>query len=212
MEQCFKCGISEDKAILFDVISPSGIKQICRKCSVIENLPMIRKIAENEAETKRPERQRISTDSFVKFPRKDDIALRSLVETNFRKDMTEDFDLKKSLVENFNWIIMRARRSKKLTLTQLAAAIKEPEIALKTLEEGRVPLKSRELITKIENYLFINIKNRQTPEAKTPSTLNLGSPFNLKISDLKEMKSPDETNASGNESHSISDDSDWKSI
>ena len=48
MNNCFKCGISDEKSMLYDAISDEGIIKVCRKCSFEENLPLIKKINEQE--------------------------------------------------------------------------------------------------------------------------------------------------------------------
>ena len=39
--ECAKCGISSDRALLFDAIAGKGIVKICKKCSFDEHLPII---------------------------------------------------------------------------------------------------------------------------------------------------------------------------
>jgi len=193
MSSCFKCGVDESRAILFDAISPKGIVKICRKCSVIEGLPIIRKnteedeekkkVAENFARNQTMERGRLGRP----LPRSDDLALRNLVDSNFKKNLKEDLELKKTMVDNFHWALLRARRGKKMTQEQLAVALREPIIAIQTLERGFVPEKSRELIIKLENYFFIKL--RKTDEIKIDKKLiDFRTPGNLKISDVKEIR------------------------
>ena len=187
MAECFKCGVSDERAILYDAISGKGIVQICRHCSIIENLPIIRKVVEEPVE-KRPQERiqgRTGTRSYITRPRSDDMALRNLVESNFKNDLKEDLDLKSALIDNFHWALMRARRAKKLTQEQLAKAIKEPYIAVQTLEMGFVPENSRDLISKLEIYLFVKLKKHNSSAGKK-ADFNLGYIGDTKISDLKE--------------------------
>lgn len=198
MAECFKCGISEEKALLFDAISHSGIVKICRKCSIIENLPIIRK-PKTEEEPLKSVSERITRisgtmgrgGSYIRQPRKDDMDLRELIEKNFRQNLKEDSEMKKNMIENFHWAMMRARRAKHMTQEQLAQTIKEPVIAIQNLEQGFVPEKSRELIGKIENCLFVRLKKPNTEIEKRETSFSQIS--NLKVSDLKEMKNEEES-------------------
>src|SRR3989344_2331860 len=159
--ECFKCKVSEERALLFDAISQNGIVKICRRCSIVEDVPLIRVKTEQEIEEQKKAertRQEIGKLAYVKHMGGDDLALRNLVEANFKKKLNEDLDLKNLLIDNFHWAIMRARRAKHLTQAQLAQSVREPEITINTLERGIVPEKSREIISKIENRLFIKLR------------------------------------------------------
>ena len=43
MNECFKCGISGEKALLFETITFEGIQKVCRKCSFDIDTPIIKK-------------------------------------------------------------------------------------------------------------------------------------------------------------------------
>ena len=190
MAECFKCGVSEERAILYDAISGKGIVKICRHCSIVENLPIIRRVTEESIEKKNaPERVpgRSGMRRYIRNPSGDDMALRNLVENNFRQNMKEDSELKTTLIDNFHWALMRARRAKKLTQEQLAQAIKVPHIAIQTLEMGVVPEKSRDLISKLEIYLFVKLRKTNSSAGKKVD-FNLGYIGNSKVSDLKESQ------------------------
>lgn len=71
--------------------------------------------------------------------------------------------LRESMVDNFHWIIMRARRSKKLSQEQLAREISETETAIKMAEQGLLPEDNFRLAQKLENFLGIKIRKDSTP-------------------------------------------------
>src|SRR3989338_11263861 len=189
--ECFKCGIQDDRALLFDAISSSGIVKICRRCSIVEDVPIIRVKTEQEIdEQKKVEKTRQDAQklAYVKHMRGDDLALRRLVDSNFKK-LNEDLELKSTLIDNFHWTIMRARRGKHLTQTQLAYAIREPEIMINILERGIVPEKSREVITKLENHLFVRLRKGNSRNDAKSHIISLDGAANLRVADLKdEMK------------------------
>ncbi len=200
MASCFKCGVDESKAVLLDGISSSGVVKVCRRCLITEDISIIRKSAAQQAEEKSvAERMaQISghtgrSGSFLKPVRREDVVLKNVIEANFKKNMKEDVDLKNSLVVNFHWVILRARRSKHMTLDQLAVTLREPKIALEALERGFVPEKSRDLITKIENYLFIRLRKPEAPMSRKPEKIDFNSIGNIRVSDFKEMEPIDES-------------------
>ena len=194
MVSCFKCGVDESRAILFDAISKTGIVKVCRRCSIIENLPIIRKNVQQEEEEKKKVAENFARNQTADarrygrpLPRSDDLALRNLVDSNFKKNLTEDVELKKTMIDNFHWTLLRARRGKKMTQEQLAVALREPIIAINTLERGIVPEKSRELIIKLENYFFIKLrKPADVQQEKKPSRIDFRTPGNVKIADVRE--------------------------
>ncbi len=201
MANCFKCKVDGSKAVLLDGISSSGIVKVCRRCLITEDVSIIRKSVQQQAEEKSvAERMaQISghtgrSGSFIRPIRREDAVLKNVIETNFKKNMKEDIDLKNNLVENFHWIMLRARRAKHMTLDQLAVVLKESKIALESLERGLVPEKSRDLIIKIENYLFIRLRKLEAPMSRKPEKIDFSSIGNIRISDFKEMEPIDESN------------------
>lgn len=66
----------------------------------------------------------------------------------------------RSLVDNFHWKIVRARRQKGLSRIQLADAIGENEETVKDLEYGEIPSDDFVLITKVEEQLEIELKKK----------------------------------------------------
>jgi len=70
------------------------------------------------------------------------------------------------MIDNFHWIIMRARRSKKLNQKQFAEAIEESEEAIKMAEKGVLPKNDFVLVNKIEDYLGIRIRDEFAPRGE----------------------------------------------
>ncbi|MBS3094544.1 hypothetical protein J4474_02665 [Candidatus Pacearchaeota archaeon] len=214
MKKCFRCEITEDKVQLMDMITGKGIVQVCRKCYSNENAPLIKK--PNEARLNEPEKkgtvyERLSRSAGItrenvrREPTKQDENLRQLVEKNFEMNFkkAESHD---DLVENFHWVIMRVRRSKKITAEQLAQKINEPVAAIKMAERGLLPAGYPRLIKKIEDALGIRLgKNDPENEKKKIEVVDsefLGKPEmvfdgevarRLTISDLKKAKENSES-------------------
>ena len=167
MNKCFKCGVSGDRALLFGAVSEKGIVKICRKCSFEENIPIVKYLKEETG--KRPTvYERLSRLSGVEVKNgKDKVdgqneALRKIADENFSKNALEKNPF--GMVNNFHWIIMRARRAKKLTQKQFAEAIEESEEAIKMAEKGVLPKNDFVLVNKIEDYLKIRIKDELARE------------------------------------------------
>jgi len=162
MNECFKCGVSEDRALLFGAISEKGIVKICRKCSFEENLPIMKSLKE-EVEKRQTVHERLFRLSGVEVKdgknrvNKQDENLRKIADQNFSRNVLDENPF--GMVDNFHWIIMRARRSKKLTQRQFAEAIEESEEAIKMAEKRVLPRNNFMLVNKIENYLGIRIKD-----------------------------------------------------
>jgi ribosome-binding protein aMBF1 (putative translation factor) len=205
--ECFRCGISGDKALLFDAISGKGIVRICKKCSFEEDLPLIRKPTEfqlKESERKQTIHEMLSTTSGVKKreEKKEELketetTLKDIIDKKYQENLPIEKTSRDDLVDNFHWIIMRARRMKKLTQQQLAIEISEPEAAVKSAEEGILPEDSYKLILKLENFLGVKLF-KKTPETKQETQDWVPKPGEplfdkdtvkmLTIDDLKKMK------------------------
>ena len=91
---------------------------------------------------------------------KTDTTLKGVVDSNFQKNKPQP---RKDLIPNFHWVIMRARRAKKLTQKQLAENLGEPESLIISAESGVILNNADSLVRKLENYLGIKIRNIESP-------------------------------------------------
>jgi ribosome-binding protein aMBF1 (putative translation factor) len=117
--------------------------------------------------------------------------LRGLVDRKYDGKIKEIPRKREDLIENFHWIIMRARRNKKMTVTQFAKEIGESEAVVKMAEQGVLPDGDYNIVKKIEAVLSINILKRefaQKAEHKKRLGFDEFSTKTLTISDLHEMK------------------------
>ncbi len=196
MRKCFKCGISDSDAILFDAICNEGVKKICKNCLENEKLPVIKKPTEMQIEKSK---EKNSSSVYERLSKINKPKENSKIDTNIsyerslrslcRQEENSLLEFPKELVEHFHWIIMRKRRNKKITHKSLAEKIKVPEQVLISIEKGKVPENYLEIISKIEKELdtilikeeFRNKKLAYMPEDKA-------SYDDLTISDLREMK------------------------
>jgi len=167
MTECYKCGISSEKAILHEGVSPVGIVNVCRKCFFKQKMPLLehKKIEWSEVDKSRTVRQRLSRMAGIKedslkkeyIPTQKDQELRRLVEKNFEENKMSDSEIPEDLIPNFNWIIMRKRRALKLSLKDFANRIYVPESIADSVERGVLPREYKGLIRKIESSLDINL-------------------------------------------------------
>ncbi len=179
MDKCFKCGVSEDRALLFSAISEKGIVKICRKCSFEEDIPIMKYI-EEKVEKRQTVHERLSRLSGIEMKNEEDKiniqiskeakdeSLMKIANENFRKNVLDKNPF--GMIDNFHWVIMRARRAKKLNQKQFAEAIEESEEAIKMAEEGILPKNDFVLVNKIENYLGIVIRE----EVRAPKGVHQG--------------------------------------
>lgn len=138
MDKCFKCGISEEDTKLLKVISRGGIVKVCKQCFSKENLPLIKTQMDSpKEEIAQKVAPKIVQRQQLQIPRE-------------KENQTW-------LINNFHWIIMRARRLKHVSQKQVAQEIGESEKTIKDLEMGIVSKYNFQLINKIENNLGIKL-------------------------------------------------------
>ncbi|MBU4069903.1 MAG: hypothetical protein KJ646_02885 [Nanoarchaeota archaeon] len=209
--ECFKCNAFGVK--LIEVISGEGIIMVCEKCASEYDMPAINKIFPSSFSPEFPEKKQtvydrlalISGVSLKDGPRENpskeqEFELKKIVDKNYAKIISAKPAKRDDLIDNFHWVIMRARRAKHITHAQMAKAISEPEPAIKMAEKGILPQKACDrFIDKIENYLGIQILKRQN-NSDFSSKFDLKQEFvenpsfdpiitkNLTINDLRELK------------------------
>lgn len=173
MVECSRCGISDKSVMLSDVITKEGIIKLCDKCCGYEDSPIIRKpttfqlkeIARSPGTYERlarlagldPKETRTERTASLLNQEK---SLKAVVDKNYQERIKTEAKPRPDLVDNFHWVLMRARRAKHITQKQLADAIGEPEAAIKKAEEGALP-DNNYLLNKIQSYLKVNLSKEQ---------------------------------------------------
>lgn len=173
MNICFKCGFEKNK--LFDLVCEEGIVSICSDC--FYDTPIAHKSLNSE----------FSEESKKNIQ---DIELKEIVNKKFKNSFTESINTNKNLVRNFHWIVMRARRLKKITLSELSKKIAVPEEVLKKIEKGFVPEENFEIIRKLEIYLCIQVLTNEAQKTIQNKKFGFDDVItkSLTIDDLREMK------------------------
>lgn len=201
MDECFKCGISGNRIKLFEAIQTEGIIKICEKCASEEHIPIMKKptafqLQESEKEplkfrdrVKKFEQKRIAENELL---RRQETTLKDIVDRNVVIKAEKSPKLPLNLIDNFNWIIMRARRAKKLTQLQLAKELAEPEAAIRLAEKGIIPDDDYKLINKLESHLGVRLMRREAAEEIKQKSRKLNFDLDtiktLTIADLHELK------------------------
>lgn len=180
MVNCERCGISEEDTPdgLYAVVYKEKLVPMCRRCADFEDLIIIKRVnavLEPVKERHQSVYERMVHISGVKrdpkeFDKKRPLevvpagpkepTLRDIVEKNLKKAGSPVIDQKvmtaPKVVNNHHWIVMRARRSKKISQDQLAELINEPVIVIVDIERGKIP-DNPFVLRKVEDALKIKI-------------------------------------------------------
>lgn len=162
---CERCGISGDKIRLFDAIYYGKISILCERCSIIENIPIIKK--PNSRQLKDSEEnikvfERMKRLSGIKGDVKDDIYFQEdrLKELNENPELEMPENEKLKLIDHFHWEITKNRRRKGFSVRQLAELLGESEIAIEMLEKGKLPDNADILIRKMEQIFMFKLRKK----------------------------------------------------
>ena len=211
MKECYFCLVSEEEELLYEVVhKKEGVVEVCKKCCLKEKMPLVEKkeVDWEKVDERRSVRERLAIISERVTPKRVEVSevrlapengeLRALVEENFKKEVSLGSESLMDLVDNFHWVIMRKRRSMKLSIEKLAEGIFEPLIAVESLEKGILPRDYLNLVKKVESYLGVKLlKERKIGhedilvESKVPSGI-LISELREKVSSIfGKSKEPD---------------------
>jgi len=168
MEICDVCGVPGEEVRLFDAIYEGRMSKLCERCSIIENIPLIK--TPNPSQLKESETLRVSDRmkqiSGFRGPERK--------ETFFKEDKLNELDKNPelelpeknslNLVDHFHWEVMKHRRRKGLSERQLAELLGESEVAIQMLEKAKLPQNAEILIKKLEQFYQIKLRNIPEPE------------------------------------------------
>lgn len=202
MAECFRCGVSDSEEELIEAIYKSGVVKVCRKCYSKLRIPIIekKKVDWEEVDRRVSVRERLKKASGVeKSPsvvkrekyglRTDNITLDDIVKKNLEKNKVSFDSVSGEVVDNFNWIIMRKRRSLKMSQSELAESVFVPEVVISALEKGTLPMDYKKLLKKIEAVLGVSLfKGGPSQEKRDNTAQNSFSEDDLSV-DLPKKKS-----------------------
>lgn len=218
MTECFRCGVSGSEEELLEAIYKNGIVKVCNKCYSKLRIPIIdkKKIDWEEVDRRVSVRDRLkkacgveSSPSVVKREkyglRTDDVTLDDIVKRNLEKNKVSLDSVSFEIVDNFNWVIMRKRRSLKMSQAELGESVFVPEVVISALEKGTLPMDYKNLLKKIESVLGVSLFKVKDIETKDSAgvkgvedDLNIDLPkkknFSFNLFKKKEEKTEKEFN------------------
>jgi ribosome-binding protein aMBF1 (putative translation factor) len=200
MAECYSCGISSDRAILYEGIGNEGVVFVCRKCYFKNKIPLMgRTNVSLESIPGESVHARLSKMAGLEpveerrrrelRPNLQDVTLRDIVEKNFQKKASlEKGKNADDLIENFHWVVMRKRRQLKFSQKELAEKVYEPLSAIEYLEKGVLPIDYLQLIKKVEQVLGIKLM-KEVRKIFDPSVLSAEAKIasDLTLGDLKKV-------------------------
>ena len=163
METCFRCNRNDMEVRLFDGFYGMESVKVCEKCSLIENMPIIKthnseELYKNGHQTVR---ERLSHLAGLAAPKKEKSIYEKLKDLDNQPELEKPENITFKLIENFHWHVLRERRRKCLSQKQLAESIREKEEIVKMIEKNVLPRGALQIIQKLERFLGINlIKNK----------------------------------------------------
>jgi len=161
MERCIRCKRTEQEVELLDGIYAGGSAKVCERCSLIDNIPVLKTPTPEQLKySERTEsiRNRMMRLAGIKSPEKPKKTLAEEIKKFEENPMIGKSNQKPvRLVDNFHWIVLYMRRKRKITAKQLGESIGESEIAIKMVEQNKLPGNYLNLIKKLEQYFGVRL-------------------------------------------------------
>lgn len=170
MEKCASCGRGGEEVKLFDGLYVNDIVKVCERCSLISNIPLIKRPTVTQLkDSEKPFSVRSRLTRMAHLPveqRKEKSPYEQLKDLEEKPELEqpEPEEMVFKLVDNFHWIIQTERRRRALSANQLAETISESVSAINMLEKGIVPSKSIDLIRALEQFFKVRLIKRDLIE------------------------------------------------
>jgi len=179
IEKCARCGVKSDRVRLFDAIYEGSMDLLCERCSIIENIPLIKKMGDSQLkESEKPYSvyERMKRLSGVSASPEQREVMR-INEKLKRLDEHPELELpvkeRPELIEHFHWEIMKVRRRKGFSQRQLSEMLGIFEGDIEMLEKGELGFDYEDTIRKIERFFNIRlIKNPVFVKERNPVLLD----------------------------------------
>jgi len=164
MQTCDICNVEGDEVRLFDAIYDGQMAIICERCSIVENVPIIKTPNPDqlkESETSYPVHQRMKHLAGIHDSRKDETFFQEdkLKELDNNPDLEKPEKDKLNLIEHFHWEVMKHRRRKGMTQKHLAESLGESETSIQLIEKARLPDNAEIIINKLEQFFQTKLRN-----------------------------------------------------
>ena len=168
-KSCEICEANNEEVRLFDGIYEGHMSTLCERCSIVENIPIIKK---PDSEQLKESEQIVNVHDRMK--RLSGIKDLQEKETFFREDKLNELDSnpqlempeveKLNLLDNFHWNITKNRRRKGLSEQQLATSLGESETSIQMVEKAKLPENAETLIKKLEQFFQIKLTKQSEIE------------------------------------------------
>jgi ribosome-binding protein aMBF1 (putative translation factor) len=163
VERCVRCDVGEGEVRLYDAIYEGRMSSICERCSIIENIPLIKKPNSNQLKESEqgvgvfPRMKRLSG---IKDEKSDEVYFREdkLRELEDKPDSEIPESEKLSLIDHFHWEIMKNRRRKGLSHQKLAESLGESVVVIEMIEKGKLPENAEILVKKLEQFFQVKLR------------------------------------------------------
>jgi len=171
MEQCFRCEKSGREIRIFDAIYNNETVKVCERCSILENIPLIKKPTTSqlrESESSQGIYKRLRRMAGLEDPvEKQESVLEQIRKLEEHPELEKPEEKKPfNLIDNFHWQVARARRNRGLSHRQLGWALGESETAIKMIEKSELPEDAEKLIKKLEQFFQIKLRERSFDETE----------------------------------------------
>jgi len=167
MEKCFRCNRTDEEVRLFDGFYGMENVKACERCSLIENMPIIKSpnsdnFNKNSHQTVR---QRLSKMAGLDFGiKKEKSIYETLKDLDSQPELEKPENINFKMVDNFHWVVLRERRRKCLSQKQLAEAIHENDEVVKMIEKNVLPKGALQIINKLERFFGIVLIKKKFSE------------------------------------------------
>ena len=163
MERCARCGVDGERVRLFDVLYEGEVTNMCERCSIIENVTIIKKPSSSqlqEAEKGEGVYKRMKRLAGITEPKPNRtfFVQDRLKELDSRPELEIPEKNRLNLIEHFHWEIMRNRRKKGFTQEKLSEAIAEPLVLIQMLERGKLPENADRVLKKMEQIFQVSFR------------------------------------------------------
>jgi len=165
MKNCELCFVGNNKVKIFEGIYESRLINICERCSIIENVPIVRRPNTSqlkESELRIYDRMKrlsgLSRFSEQKPKKQDTFFVEDRLKQLEASPHLERPEESLNLMDHFHWEIMKQRRRKGLSHEQLAKNLGESVIVIQMLEKGKLPGNADVLIRKLEQFFQISLR------------------------------------------------------
>jgi ribosome-binding protein aMBF1 (putative translation factor) len=180
VQVCFACKKNSGQVRIIDAVKESRPVKVCEGCSRIENVILIRKPSPTQLQgankstsvytrlqklaglsDKEHEKQFKVTQMFDNAPTRKSVIGEgdeySQYSIKKRQEMMQKLGGPVQLVDHANWVVQKERRARRMTIKQVADAVKVSEADIKLFEDGKMPQNVRGIAEKLEQYLHIKL-------------------------------------------------------